>query len=73
MQELLAVFHARNLLAPLITEYQRTQAQLEVAWNELRNATPPETGLLLGTADGKLVIDGIPLEGHAERSFATPM
>ena len=51
-------------------EHQRTRAQVDVAWSELVKAAAPETGLLLGTADGKLLIDGMPLEGHSENSFA---
>ena len=51
-------------------DHQRTRDQFEVAWAELEQAAAPETGLLLGASEGKLVIDGIPLDGHAESSFA---
>src|ERR1051326_1116551 len=51
-------------------EHQRSRDQFDIAWAEVEQATAPETGLLLGAADGKLVIDGIPLDGHAESSFA---
>ncbi|MGZ4840088.1 MAG: hypothetical protein ACXVZR_16180, partial [Terriglobales bacterium] len=51
-------------------DHQRTQDQFDIAWEELKRAAAPETGLLLGAADGKLVIDGLPLEGNSERSFA---
>ena len=54
-------------------EHKRTEAQFEVAWNELQQGLPSggETGFLLGVTDNKLLLDGIPLEtGQAERSFA---
>jgi uncharacterized membrane protein YgcG len=81
MNEMLQVESARafarslNILLKYVRMYglahQRTRAQVDTAWSELRNAAGPETGLLLGTADGKLVIDGVHLDGFSERSFAT--
>jgi len=55
-------------------EHKRTEAQFEVAWNELQTALPSggDAGFLLGVSDNKLLLDGIPLEtGQAEKSFAT--
>ncbi len=54
-------------------EHKRTEAQFEIAWNELQQGLPTagEGGFLLGVSDNKLLLDGIPLEaGNAERSFA---
>ena len=80
MNEMLQVESARafarslNILLKYVRMYglahQRTRTQVDVAWSELAKAAAPETGLLLGTADGKLLIDGMPLEGHLESSFA---
>ncbi len=80
MNEMLQVDSARafarslNILLKYVRMYglahQRTRAQVDVAWSELAKAAAPETGLLMGTADGKLLIDGIPLEGYLENSFA---
>jgi hypothetical protein len=53
-------------------EHKRTEAQFEVTWNELQQGLPAagEGGFLLGVSDGKLLLDGIPLEaGQVERSF----
>jgi hypothetical protein len=53
--------------------HKRTEGQFQTAWNELKQAVPKsgDTGFLLGVADNKLLLDGIPLEtGQAERSFA---
>ncbi|MGC1786358.1 MAG: hypothetical protein WA718_06430, partial [Terriglobales bacterium] len=53
--------------------HKRTEGQFETAWSELQQALPKsgDTGFLLGVADNKLLLDGIPLEaGQAERSFA---
>jgi hypothetical protein len=55
-------------------EHKRTEAQFEMAWNELQQGLPTtgDQGFLLGVSDNKLLLDGIPLEtGNAERSFAT--
>jgi len=55
-------------------DHKRTEAQFEIAWNELQNGLPTtgDAGFLLGVSDNKLLLDGIPLEtGNAERSFAT--
>ena len=54
-------------------EHSRTVAQLDIAWRELREAIPAgnDSGLLLGSTGGKLLIDGVPLEGSpAEKQFA---
>jgi hypothetical protein len=54
--------------------HKRTEAQFEMAWNELKQGLPTtgDAGFLLGVSDNKLLLDGIPLEtGNAERSFAT--
>jgi len=53
-------------------EHVRTAAQFETTWNELRAAVPPydEAGLLLGATGSQLLVDGVPLETGAERSFA---
>jgi hypothetical protein len=53
--------------------HKRTVGQFQTAWKELQLAVPKtgDTGFLLGVADNKLLLDGIPLEtGQAERSFA---
>ncbi|HXY78386.1 MAG TPA: HEAT repeat domain-containing protein, partial [Candidatus Acidoferrales bacterium] len=53
--------------------HKRTEGQFETAWSELQQALPKsgDTGFVLGVADNKLLLDGIPLEtGQAERSFA---
>jgi hypothetical protein len=54
-------------------DHDRTTAQFTTAWDELRAAIPhgSETGLLLGSAEGQLLLDGVPLGGSpVERSFA---
>jgi hypothetical protein len=53
-------------------DHKRTEAQFEVAWNELQHGLPTagEGGFLLGVSDNKLLLDGVPLEtGQVERSF----
>ena len=53
-------------------EHKRTEGQFEVAWNELQSGLPSagEGGFLLGVSDGKLLLDGVPLEtGQVEKSF----
>jgi hypothetical protein len=53
-------------------EHKRTEAQFEVAWNELQQGLPTagDGGFLLGVSDNKLLLDGVPLEtGQTERSF----
>ena len=52
-------------------QHQRTTDQLELAWKELATACSKESGLLLGVAEDKLLLDGIAVDGLAERSFAT--
>ena len=52
-------------------QHQRTIDQLELAWKELATACAKESGLLLGVAEDKLLLDGVAVEGLAERSFAT--
>ena len=54
-------------------EHVRTAEQLQVAWEELRDAIPDgtESGLLLGATGSQLLLDGVPLEGApAEKQFA---
>ncbi len=54
-------------------DHDRAKKQFATAWDELRAAMPhgSETGLLLGSANGQLLLDGIPLGGSpVERSFA---
>ena len=69
--------HSLNILIKYTRLYgvthKRTEGQFETAWSELQQALPKsgDTGFLLGVADNKLLLDGIPLEaGQAERSFA---
>jgi hypothetical protein len=53
-------------------EHKRTEAQFEIAWNELQHGLPTagDGGFLLGVSDNKLLLDGVPLEtGQVERSF----
>lgn len=52
-------------------QHQRTTDQLELAWRELATACGKESGLLLGVAEDKLLLDGVAVDGLAERSFAT--
>jgi len=68
--------HSLNILIKYARMYgpdhKRTEAQFEVAWNELQHGLPAagEAGFLLGISDNKLLLDGIPLEtGQVERSF----
>jgi hypothetical protein len=72
-----AFVHSLNILIKYTRmyglEHKRTEAQFEVAWNELQQGLPTagDSGFLLGVSDNKLLLDGIPLEtGQAERSFA---
>ena len=72
-----AFVHSLNILIKYTRmygfEHKRTEAQFEVAWNELQQGLPTagDAGFLLGVSDNKLLLDGIPLEtGQAERSFA---
>ena len=54
-------------------DHVRTVKQLQVAWEELRDAIPEgtESGLLLGATGSQLLLDGVPLEGApAEKQFA---
>jgi hypothetical protein len=54
-------------------DHDRTTEQFNIAWDELRAAIPhsSSTGLLLGSADSQLLLDGVPLGGSPiERSFA---
>jgi PilZ domain len=52
-------------------KHKRTEGQFQMAWSELQQALGGDNGFLLGVADNKLLIDGIPIEtGQAERSFA---
>ena len=72
-----AFVHSLNILIKYTRMYgfdhKRTEAQFEIAWNELQQGLPKagDGGFLLGVSDNKLLLDGIPLEtGQAERSFA---
>jgi hypothetical protein len=54
-------------------DHVRTAEQLQIAWEELREAIPDgtESGLLLGASGAQLLLDGVPLEGApAEKQFA---
>ena len=54
-------------------DHVRTAEQLQIAWEELREAIPEgtESGLLLGASGAQLLLDGVPLEGApAEKQFA---
>ncbi len=54
-------------------DHARANAQFATAWDELGAAIPhgSATGLLLGAAEGQLLLDGMPLGGSpVERSFA---
>jgi hypothetical protein len=71
-----AFVHSLNILIKYARmygyEHKRTEAQFEVAWNELQSGLPTagEGGFLLGVSDGKLLLDGVPLEtGQVEKSF----
>jgi hypothetical protein len=71
-----AFVHSLNILIKYARMYgydhKRTEAQFEIAWNELQQGLPAagEGGFLLGVTDGKLLLDGIPMEtGQTERSF----
>ena len=71
-----AFVHSLNILIKYARmygyEHKRTEAQFEVTWNELQQGLPAagDGGFLLGVSDGKLLLDGVPLEtGQTERSF----
>jgi hypothetical protein len=71
-----AFVHSLNILIKYARMYgpdhKRTEAQFEVAWNELQHGLPAagDSGFLLGVSDNKLLLDGVPLEaGQTERSF----
>jgi hypothetical protein len=73
-----AFVHSLNILIKYARMYgythKRTEAQFETTWKELQQGLPTtgDAGFLLGVADNKLLLDGIPLEtGNSERSFAT--
>lgn len=53
-------------------EHKRTEGQFKSTWEELQEGLPKEgDGFLLGVADNRLLLDGVPLEaGQAEQSFA---
>lgn len=51
-------------------QHQRTVDQLEVAWRELASASAKESGLLMAVAENQLLLDGVAVDGLAERSFA---
>jgi hypothetical protein len=69
--------HSLNILVKYTRLYgvnhKRTEGQFQVTWTELQQSLPKtgDGGFVLGVADNKLLLDGIPLEpGQAERSFA---
>ncbi|MGB7133093.1 MAG: hypothetical protein WBD59_19930, partial [Candidatus Sulfotelmatobacter sp.] len=71
-----AFVHSLNILIKYARmygyEHKRTEAQFEIAWNELQSGLPiaGEGGFLLGVSEGKLLLDGVPLEtGQVEKSF----
>jgi len=53
-------------------DHVRTATQFQTTWLELCAAVSPEddTGLLLGASGSQLLLDGVPMETAAERSFA---
>ena len=51
-------------------EHVRTADQLGMAFKELVAAIPSGSGLLLGAAGSRLLLDGVPLEGAAEKQLA---
>ncbi|MFQ5662904.1 MAG: HEAT repeat domain-containing protein [Terriglobia bacterium] len=54
-------------------DHERTAAQFETAWKELRGglSSEGEAGLLLGVSDSQLWLDGIPLKANpVERNLA---
>ncbi|HEV2688260.1 MAG TPA: hypothetical protein VGV35_06890, partial [Bryobacteraceae bacterium] len=70
-----AFLHSLNILIKYTRLYgvkhKRTESQFQTSWFELQQALGGDNGFLLGIADNKLLIDGIPIEtGQAERSFA---
>ena len=51
--------------------HRRSEEQLELAWNDLQQMLTGSSGLLMGVAGPKLLLDGVPVEtGPAEKSFA---
>ncbi len=51
--------------------HRRSEEQLDLAWNDLRQMLTGSSGLLLGVAGPKLLLDGVPVEtGPAEKSFS---
>ncbi len=51
--------------------HRRSEEQLNLAWNDLQQMLTGSSGLLLGVAGPKLLLDGIPVEtGPAEKSFS---
>ena len=53
------------------SEHKLTAAQFEIGWSELNNSLRDQNSLLLGQVDGRILIDGAPLEaGISEKSLA---
>ena len=53
------------------SEHKLTAAQFEIAWSELNNSLRDQNFLLLGQVDGRILIDGAPLEGGiSEKTLA---
>lgn len=51
--------------------HKRSTEQFDQAWDLLQQAISGETGLLLAVTDGKILIDGVPIEaGPSEQAFA---
>jgi hypothetical protein len=51
--------------------HKRSADQFTQAWSLLRHLMAGQTGFLLGVADNKLLLDGVPMEcGPTEQSFA---
>ena len=70
-----AFIHSLNILVKYTRLYgvnhKRTEGQFQTTWTELQQALGGDNGFLLGVADHRLLLDGIPLQsGQAERSFA---
>ena len=53
------------------TRTRRSEVLSDLAWNDLQQMLTGSSGLLLGVAGPKLLLDGVPVEtGPAEKSFS---
>lgn len=53
------------------SEHKLTGAQFEIAWSELNKSLHDQNSLLIGQVEGKILIDGAPLDaGVSEKSLA---